>query len=141
LAEFFDDQWPILYFELPPVVGPVELASVFAKLREYADRRQRFGLITDTTLMANTDFPAGLRSQTAAGIRELVDPLSPYLIAMAYVVPWAETRNIITAIHWTAPVPWAVRVFGLKGPAVQWIRDVIRDDAASLGPAGADLGS
>jgi hypothetical protein len=124
-----DEDWPVVVVEWPERANAAGIKLHFDEMVALlAQRPGPFAVVVDATKARGLD--ADLRARTAKGIEQLTQASKGRIKGIAYVVPSALMRGIITAIHWLVRAPAPTATFALRGEALRWVRERLAASAA-----------
>lgn len=132
--KILEEDWPVVVVEWPERADAEGIKLHFEEMVEMLGRRTgAYAVIVDASKARGLD--ADLRARTARGIEKLTEVSKGRIKAIAYVVPSALMRGIITAIHWLVRAPAPTATFSVRGDGLRWARERLEAASRSASPS------
>ena len=120
------DRWPILCIDWPKELDLADVEAHFDEVKGVLSSREGpFAIVVNLT--GSSPPNAVIRKRAGERVSVLSRSFRHRLKGIAYVVPSAFARGVVTAIHWFARVDFPVTAVAKQEEAFTWATQLMRD--------------
>ena len=127
---------PLIVQIFPAEYAYEDIDAGFTKFETYCMSRARrepslrIAVISDLSLVKKSN--ARNRSRLTQAYQTLSEPMAPYTVGQALVVPRAVLRHAMTAVFWVKRPVWPIRAFATQEQALRWLAGLFEAEGRKM---------